>query len=209
MCPFPLYHGTDKRILAMSRSERDEMKMACRTVIEYAQPIMKCNGFGSLPVSISIAKLGDYRYQVQDAYITASGMLSNLNTFQYDNIYMTFSPEKAGRYAMRAKIYGELGYAALWLCVGLKMLDYPLPPQTAKELQAINRIAVAAEAIPAPEVLVFHEIQKSQLLEENGAPLDTEYWSFAEEQLSNGTFDLSVRILNPFDLSIGRPLINA
>ncbi len=193
----------------MSQSERDEMKMACRAIIEYAQPIMKGNGFGSLPVSISKVKLGDYHYQVRDAYITASSMLSNLGTFQYDNIYMTFSPEKADRYAMRAKIYGELGYTARWLCVGLKMLDYPLPQQTAKELQAINRITVAAEAVPVPVVLMFQEISKSQLLKENGTPLDAKWWNFAEKQLSSGAFDQSVRILNPFDLSVGRPLINA
>lgn len=172
----PLYHGTDRKVLAMSPKERVEAKKSALALINYYFNVFVQNGFEFKDFRITSKpehdkhkqelreKLGIFEGETWDAYSVAS--LLNKPLYQYESFYLTGDYDKACRYAKRATYFGEIGSVAYRLWHGATLLDYICEHNTAEsDLQMLQSIW----EIPNKPVLIkFKDLEKNQLLNERG-----------------------------------------
>ena len=74
------------------------------------------------------------------AWIGASGWILGQKYFEYDNVYITASPDKAFGYGRRSFVFGELGYFAHYLDYGAEEFGFDLSDADDYQRQWICRI---------------------------------------------------------------------
>ena len=199
-CWFPLFHGTDKNIIALSADIRAQRKDAFLTVIDYAFPFLKKYGIGKMQDSeLKILFGEDYR-QIKDAYVSASSLLDCCKWYEYDCFYVTADPIAATRYAKRSFIGGELGYIAYFTYLGIQHLNIGTEAATPKQINAIETVLQASRVTPAPVVYMYFGIDKSRIQKENGSEVP---WDKHINLFLNDIHIGNFRILGAFDIFSG------
>lgn len=172
----PLYHGTDRKVLAMSPEERTEAKKSAFVLINYYFNVFIQNGFEFKDYRITSKpeydkhnqelreKLGIFERETWDAYTVAC--LLNKPDYQYESFYLTGDYDKACRYARRAAYFGEIGSVAYRLWHGATLLNYTSELHTIEsDLQKLQSIW---ELPNKPVLIKFPYLEKNQLLDEKG-----------------------------------------
>ena len=200
-CMMPLFHGTDRAILAMTQQERVKLRTACATVIDYLLPIYEENKFGNRKPDENKRDLKELHAKVVDARGKATLRKEKNSLYSYENVYLTFDPHKAEVfYAPFASICGELGYIAYWLLQGAKRLGYTFPPQNEAQFLAIQMVEDAGTRIPDPVIVMYFNIPKERLKTERGRDID---WERQVDSFLRGIHYGEVRVVGEFNISNG------
>ena len=201
-CYIPLFHGTDRRLLNLSSEQRQELKDACVSFINYAFPILKDHGVSKMRMNDKAGLFGENQMRVIDAYIGASGMISGCKWFEYESSYLTANPGKAMSYARRSYLYGELGYIADSFQIALNSIGWDYANLTPEQYNSYHLIKAATEEIcPDPVVLLYLGIPKDQIADESGRPVD---WEHRIKSFLMDVNEGSFRVSQPFDISSGK-----
>ena len=107
-CTIPLFHGTDRALYDMSMENRAVLRGACGTVIDFLLPIYESHNFEGISSQNKSAILGALHVKVLNAYNKAALRRNNCATYQYNETYLTFNPDKANVYAQNAWVCGVL-----------------------------------------------------------------------------------------------------
>ncbi|MCF0244767.1 MAG: hypothetical protein HUK06_08320 [Bacteroidaceae bacterium] len=141
----PLYHGTDLRILKMSKEERSVFKKGCISAIDYMWQFIKpyeeerwhtiniptrsepCKCFGNRLSELQPILQDEndqYLYlNVRDAILCNQCRLKNNSQYLYGYTYFTTDAAKVKRYAMRAYMFGEIGKIAYRLYKAIEKMQ--------------------------------------------------------------------------------------
>lgn len=199
-CFVPLFHGTDRAIVSMTQEERNDLREACATVIDYLLPIYEENEFEKRTSLENKRDLEELHVKVINARSKASLRKSKNALYSYENVYLTFDPIKANVYAMNASICGELGYIAYWLLRGAKKLEYTLPIPNSEQETALQKLNLAGERRPDPVLVCYVGLHKDRLLTEKGTPIK---WETQIDFFFKNFHHGEVRVLGDFDISDG------
>ena len=199
-CIIPLFHGTDRALYDMGAEKRQALRMACGIVIDFLLPIYESHNFEAISSRNKSAILGALHVKVLNAYSKATLRHNNCATYQYNETYLTFNPDKANTYAQNAWVCGELGYVAYWLWRGMEPLRYDLPDLTSDQMHAIEQVKAAGARTPDPIILAFFNIPKDRLQTEKGDKID---WGRQIDWFLKNIHHGEVRVLGEFDISQG------
>ena len=193
---FTLYHGTDARILSMSKEEYTSYFADVNIALAYLWTIWKPLGQktmvrelrwpnGELKGTVPISFLESRKQQFIDAGKDALyfNLYEKVNMFswteegaelyQYGSLYVTTSREIASDYARRAFAGGERGLIAYRMLEGIEFLGIPLGNPEERTFNAIQRVKSFAEANePEPVIVVLDDVAPCDLLSEDGKPAD-------------------------------------
>lgn len=160
----PLYHGTDDFICYMSKEEREDMKKKCFLMIELLSKIYDDKNFDKVYSGNNQKEITDILY-----YLTVAHSALEKNVFyEYDDIYLTSSSQKAITFAKNAYHYGEIGTIAWKLYEGLSIVDYQLPPLSLEQQEALDSIIGFSYHDSEPVIYMFKNLPIENLIEENG-----------------------------------------
>lgn len=190
-----LYHGTDARLIAMSKSERCEYLADCNKVIDYLWNIYKPyhltyedveTEFNGNKVYDSVSKLKiyykDYITERSDKnlWFNIFDKLSMLQAkehgnkqYQYGDLYLTGDKNKAIRYAYSLFAGGETGLIAYRLIQGAEIIGWIDTDKQCDIYELIGKIKSFATSEPKPVVLKVKDIDVDKLLLDNGRPLSS------------------------------------
>lgn len=199
-CIIPLFHGTDRALYVMGAEKRQALRMACGIVIDFLLPIYESHNFEAISSQNKSAILGALHVKVLNAYSKATLRHNNCATYQYNETYLTFDPDKANTYAQNAWVCGELGYVAYWLWRGMEPLKYVLPSLTIDQMHALELVKAAGTRTPNPIVLAFFNVPKERLRTEKGDHID---WMRQIDWFLKHRHYGEVRVLGEFDISEG------
>ena len=211
-----LYHGTDARMLAMTREERSafmsSVDIAITAMWQVYQPY-----FSNMVQSEIVLPWGAKGYvmvreferfkdcfdnpndynNLCEALMMQEARVNGSSDYQYGSLYLTGSWNKASRYAYRAFAGGEIGLLAYRMIKALEVLKLSKWNPDSEVLLAINRVLAFAEAEtgPTPAVVTIDGVSFRDLLTEKGMPLQTE---LSDEIISV----MSFRYLPSIDLSL-------
>lgn len=189
------YHGTDARILSMSKEERlsylADVDLALEHLWTIWEPICHKtvikelrypNGefMGTLPIS--------YLKSIKQRFIDAGeetlyyGLLSHVSImdwskqgaprYQYGALYVTGSDRKASLFAHDSYAGGERGIIAYFMLKGAAFLGLSLGNPDNRTYQAIQRVKSFAEAKERePVIVVLNDVALEDLLSEGGGPV--------------------------------------
>lgn len=176
----PLYHGTDRKLLSLSKEQREAAKASAFNLIHYFADIYVKNEFEFKDYHISASdkkekhnaelkeKLGDYHKSTWDAYSVACSI--NKPNYQYNSLYLTGDYQKASRYAYGSNLFGEIGSVAYRLMHGAKLMEYEIDSKFIEtELLILNPIW---EITPNPILIQFDNLDRKDLLTERGEEVD-------------------------------------
>jgi hypothetical protein len=97
------------------------------------------------------------------AWIGASGWILGQKYFEYDNVYITASPDKAFGYGRRSFVFGELGYFAHYLDYGAEEFGFDLSDADDYQRQALSYIRNRTIEDSDPVVLMIFGIDKDRI----------------------------------------------
>lgn len=222
-----LYHGTDARILSMSKEERESFLSDIDLARDYLWTIWKplCVKTlirklyypnGKLKGTTLMSFLESRKQQFIDAGEDAlyynlyekvnmySWTEQGAELYQYDALYLTPSKEKAKNYARRSFAGGERGLVVYRMLEGADFLELPLGTPNENTLRAIQKVKSFAEtAAPIPVIVTLDDIDPDYLLTEGGKSA-SRYIERVVNALKNGETppDNSFRYMKDVDLSI-------
>jgi len=125
--PYPLYHGTDKKVLDLSDEDRKTLKQECFNVLDYLYKVLKdedflhTKGFQNLENDRQRMEIATVFVDVQ-SYYEESGL------FQYNDIYFSIAAAEAAEYAKHANYFGEIGYYTYFFYEGYLLNHKELLP---------------------------------------------------------------------------------
>ena len=188
-----LYHGTDARIIEMTRDERQEYLNGCNLVIDALYPLFKpllewekvegiINGekvfFYEHPLKLRYEKLlnekgGSGMYLNLFEKLTMIGARNNgAGLYQYWDFYVCGSKRIAMNYAIRSNAGGEIGLNAYRLIQGAEIIGFEDMYQDSKVRLASERIKeFAKEDNRRPAIVTIEGIDLDYLFYEDGKPL--------------------------------------
>ena len=130
-----LYHGTDAKMIRMSKDERQMHKSYCEQAIEYLYPLFKAkfyNGYsGDYWGDIDKASLDkETAHYIKDVLDCYRSMLRGNIFFQYPDgvLFLTSDSTTAEDYARRNFAGGEFGYLAYFMCKAASILFPDIKP---------------------------------------------------------------------------------
>ena len=212
-----LYHGTDARILSMSKEERTSFLADVDRAREYLWTLMApiCNKkvikelrypngelMGTLPIT--------YLQSIKQQFYNAGKIVLYKNLFekmtmadltekgaplyQYGSLYVTLSKQTAIDFARRSFAGGERGLIVYRLLEGAEFLGISLCNLDNRTSRAILRIKTFAEDnSPRPVIVILNDVDPEDLLSEGGDPVCGEILS-----------DTNYRYIKDVDLSLYR-----
>lgn len=218
MKQIPLYHGTDKRMVLMSKEAREKYLKSCISMIAHLRniltPYLEWEQIEHVRCGV---KMYDYKHKIMsyqslieeqggkvlwtnfyqtlllsEAVLNKEENHSCMN-FKYGDLYLTGDKNKAINYARRAFAGGEQGLFAYRLIQGTEILGM-LHLDSSEIEQNVNTIKMFAESEPQPVVLKVSNIDYDCLLLESGEPVNIE-----EDFLLKG---LSYRYTKPYQLNL-------
>ena len=131
------------------------------------------------------------------AWIGASGWILGQKYFEYDNVYITASPDKAFGYGRRSFVFGELGYSAHYLDYGAEEFGFDLSDADDYQRQALSYIRNRTIEDSDPVVLMIFGIDKDKIRTEIDKQVN---WENVVSCLIENRNDSSYRITGDFDL---------
>lgn len=187
-----LYHGTDLRILEMTKEEREQYKRECNLVIDALfplyQPLIKeemvegvCNGnkiyYYEFPLKLKYERLldekGEHMYHnLIKALNNIECRNNNNGLYQYKDLYVCASKYDAMIYAQSSFAGGETGLIAYRLIKGAEIIGFDNMYNDPVVKQAAERIKeFAKEGNERPAIVTIENIDIKDLLREDGRPL--------------------------------------
>ncbi|MCR5188940.1 MAG: hypothetical protein K6C97_08390 [Treponema sp.] len=178
----PLYHGTDRKVFAMSPEERTEAKKSAFALINYFSKVYVQNKFefkdfreSAIPehdkhIEFLKDKLKDCYAHTYHCYGMCTSYMKSSN-YQYDSFYVTGIYNRACDFAKKATHFGEIGDTAYTLWNGANLLGYEIDNlEIQDDLLILNKIW----SLPSSPVLIkFDGLVREQLLLESGAEIES------------------------------------
>ena len=193
MVPLCLYHGTDARVIEMTREERQEYLSGCNLVTDVLYPLFKpllerekVEGikdgkkvfFYEYPLKLRYEKLlnekgGQFMYINLLEKLTMIGARNNgAGLYQYKDFYVCGSKRIAMNYARRSYAGGETGLNAYRLIQGAEIIGFENMYQDPQVRLAAERIKdFAKEGNERPAIVTIEGIDLECLFHEDGKPL--------------------------------------
>ena len=109
-----------------------------------------------------------------DAYIGASNWIQGHKNFEYDNVYVTASPDKVFAYGRRSFVFGEPGYFAHYLNYGAEDFGFDLSDADDYQRQALSYVRSRTMKDSDPVVLMIFGIDKDKVRTEIGEQVNWE-----------------------------------
>ena len=216
-----LYHGTDARILSMSKEERLQYKKECDLIIDtlypFFQPLLKWEKteikvdgktiFGyEYPLKLKYGKIlnekgGMYMYQnLFEKLAMIDCRNNNAGLYQYDNLYLCSSKLGAADYASKSYAGGELGLIAYRLIQGADIINFENFRPNSNIKSIMDRIReFAKEGNEKPAIVTIENIDVDYLSFEDGKPIEKD--NFAEWLEPRRKRQLKFRYTKPLELS--------
>ena len=140
---FPLYHGTDLRIVKMTEEERASYRKDCIKVSEYLWSIYK-ESYDAIIDGKYKSILGETGWHnLANAIIMCSANHNNNEQYQYNTFHLAKSRIKAENFAISSFAFGEIGLIAYRMYDAARILKIQIAD---KDVQtAADRIANFAE----------------------------------------------------------------
>ena len=216
-----LYHGTDARILSMSKEERLQYKKECDLIIDtlypFFQPLLKWEKteikvdgktiFGyEYPLKLKYGKIlnekgGMYMYQnLFEKLAMIDCRNNNAGLYQYKNLYLCSSKLTAASYATRSFAGGEMGLIAYRLIQGADIINFENFRPNSNIQSIMNKIReFAKEGNEKPAIVTIENIDVDYLSFEDGKPIEKD--NFAEWLEPRRKRQLKFRYTKPLELS--------
>lgn len=190
------YHGTDARMVSMTKEERLEYLNKCDLVIDYLwtlyEPLMKSElveiDYRGQRVSVLKQKIEDFRTLLNEKgnqyqYINLYEKLNMLcwrnggaGLYQYGFLYLSLSKQAARDYASRSFAGGELGLMAYRMIEGAEIISFDSYHPNVVVSNAIEEIkSFAQEGKEQPIVVTINDIETEYLLNEDGSSVDWDH----------------------------------
>lgn len=142
---FPLYHGTDIRIVNMSKEERQSFKIDCINVVEFMWNLYKNDYYDILNGKYKTL-LGELRWlNLCNALTICSASYNGNEQYRYDSFHLSAKKYKAENYARRSFAFGEIGLLAYRMYDSARFLDLSIIDDDKNILRAANKIVNFAE----------------------------------------------------------------
>lgn len=142
---FPLYHGTDIRIVKMTKEERSSLKDDCIKVADYLWDIYK-ESYNKIINGEYKSVLGEMGwFNLCNALTVCDAYHNGCEKFQYDTFHLAKLRAKAENYAIRSFAFGEVGLMAYRMYDAARILDFPIHTYNDEIQCAAHRIAQFAE----------------------------------------------------------------
>lgn len=216
-----LYHGTDARILSMSKEERLQYKKECDLIIDtlypFFQPLLKWEKteikvdgktiFGyEYPLKLKYGKIlnekgGMYMYQnLFEKLAMIDCRNNNAGLYQYENLYLCSSKLTAASYATSSFAGGEMGLIAYRLIQGADIINFENFRPNSNIQSIMNKIReFAKEGNEKPAIVTIENIDVDYLSFEDGKPIEKD--NFAEWLEPRRKRQLKFRYTKPIELS--------
>ena len=216
-----LYHGTDARILSMSKEERLQYKKECDLIIDtlypFFQPLLKWEKteikvdgktiFGyEYPLKLKYGKIlnekgGMYMYQnLFEKLAMIDCRNNNAGLYQYENLYLCSSKLTAASYATSSFAGGEMGLIAYRVIQGADIINFENFRPNSNIQSIMNKIReFAKEGNEKPAIVTIENIDVDYLSFEDGKPIEKD--NFAEWLEPRRKRQLKFRYTKPLELS--------
>lgn len=216
-----LYHGTDARILSMSKEERLQYKKECDLIIDtlypFFQPLLKWEKteikvdgktiFGyEYPLKLKYGKIlnekgGMYMYQnLFEKLAMIDCRNNNAGLYQYENLYLCSSKLTAASYATSSFAGGEMGLIAYRLIQGADIINFENFRPNSNIQSIMNKIReFTKEGNEKPAIVTIENIDVDYLSFEDGKPIEKD--NFAEWLEPRRKRQLKFRYTKPLELS--------
>lgn len=184
----PLYHGTDMRILMMSKEERELHKQECIEAIDYMwQFISPLNESYQKqiripsqpePVYILAKRIDDLKPLLSDimysniigAIFCNEQRLIKQTKYCYEYTYLTADKDTAIRYARRSFKFGEIGQIAYRFYELINVIKPDGWNPSAEIEKTLHWLCDFVDAEPDPVILEVHNLFKGHLYLDSGRP---------------------------------------
>ena len=190
-----LYHGTDARILSMSKTERAAYFSDVDLALDYLWTIWEpiCHKMvirklwwpnGEFKGTTSIPYIESIKQQFVDAgkgrlhekvyrYVSmADWSKQGAPKYQYGSLYLTALKGMASTFANDAFAGGERGEIVYYMLEGAAFLGISLGHPEEKIVRAIQTIKAFAEGPREPIVVILNDVDPKYLLAEGGKSAD-------------------------------------
>lgn len=170
-----MYHGTDQSVLNMTEEERRRAAYVCGEISRISYGILKENNVSYTTNTkeqvASKNRLKDNWFMVCNAMIKYEGRVNDNALFQYDDLYITNSIERARIYAKNSFIYGEQGSVAYDLYKGASYFTDFNSGVSHEERGIINEFLNMTNRERQPVIVLFENLPIEDILHENGNPV--------------------------------------
>ena len=193
-----LYHGTDARLLSMSKEERAAFFSDVDLALDYLWTIWKplcektmprelyySNGQfkGTIPRSLSFLESKKQQfldagedvlyYNLHEKVNMWSWTEQGAELYQYGALYLTFSKDTARNYARQSFAGGERGLIVYRMLEGIDFLGISLGNPDEKISHAIQKVQSFGEPDrKEPIIVTMNDIDPGLLLSEKGEPVN-------------------------------------
>jgi len=216
-----LYHGTDARILEMTKEERQQYIDCCNLVIDNLYALFKpltqqvlvekvLNGnkiyVNEAPLETNYKEIlnekgGKYMYlNLSEKLMMLECRNNNVGNYQYNDLYLCALKSTAMNYAQRSYAGGETGLNAYRLIQGYDIIFSDSHKLDKNVLDAIDTIReFAKEGNERPAIVTIENVDINYLLFEDGKPLS----DYDKEQRMERLFkhDYKFRYSKPIELN--------
>lgn len=190
--PFPLFHGTDKKILSLSNQEIRNARIYTNEGLKLLYNLLIENNFDPCSKEFSVESPEDPDKEIKrkklnkfnedgkklfgkeifnnicNSMIHVPSILKgNTNLWSYKNFYVTTGPRRAYNYAAMSNWFGELGYFTHWLYVAVKELNLKFNMLSKAQEDSIAFISSITNNTPEPIILYINHIKTTELETEN------------------------------------------
>lgn len=170
-----MYHGTDQSVLNMTEDERRRAAYVCGEISRISYSILKENKVSYITntkeQAASKNRLKDDWVIVCNAMIKYEGRVNDNALFQYDDLFITNSIERARRYAENSFIFGEQGCVAYDLYKGASYFTDFNSGLSREEREILNEFLNMANIERQPVIVLFEDLPIEDILFENGKPV--------------------------------------
>lgn len=167
-----MYHGTDQNVLNMTEDERRRAAYECGEISRISYGILKENNVSYTTNTkeqvASKNRLKDNWFMACNAMIKYEGRVNDNALFQYDDLYITNSIERARIYAKNSFIYGEQGRVAYDLYKGASYFTDFNSGVSHEERGIINEFLNMTNRERQPVIVLFEDLPIEDILHENG-----------------------------------------
>lgn len=182
---FPLYHGTDARIVRMSKEGRKSFREDCLLAINYiwqfflgSQIVENQHNTVNYKVLESFKENLDNAdpglfVNLMDALAMNGYRLNGSNLYRYDEGCVNLASENSAKsYAFRSFAFGEIGLMAYRMIQSLDVMCFEEWDPDRSVQNAIDRIKQFAEDTPQPVIIPMTGLRIRDLEAENGSPVE-------------------------------------
>lgn len=170
------YHGTDARIVRMSKAQRDSFTKDINIVLTYLWPFFEPYRFCTEHLKDTLSCNSDSSLWVNasNAIIRYSAMLIGNVNYQYGALYLCNFISRAADYAFRSFAFGESGCNAFYMIKAAEQLKFEGWNPKEEVVEAINRIIKFGSEKPEPVIFKFTDVDYLNLLDESGRVITEE-----------------------------------